>query len=105
MTNDLDNIKTWDDYREFIQEKAKKNILPDTATFELTPLCNFNCKMCYVHLKPEEMKLQGRLRTKEEWISLAKELKEKGTLFILLTGGEVLTRKDFREIYEELSKM
>lgn len=33
MTNDLDNIKTWDDYREFIQEKAKKNILPDTATF------------------------------------------------------------------------
>ena len=24
MTNDLDNIKTWDDYREFIQEKAKK---------------------------------------------------------------------------------
>lgn len=105
MTNYLDNIKTWDDYREFIQEKAKKNILPDTATFELTPLCNFNCKMCYVHLKPEEMKLQGRLRTKEEWISLAKELKEKGTLFILLTGGEVLTRKDFREIYEELSKM
>ena len=26
MTNDLDNIKTWDDYREFIQEKAKKII-------------------------------------------------------------------------------
>ena len=24
MTNYLDNIKTWDDYREFIQEKAKK---------------------------------------------------------------------------------
>ena len=32
MTNYLDNIKTWDDYREFIQEKAKKNIckkIPD----------------------------------------------------------------------------
>lgn len=105
MIDNLEGIEKWEDYREALQKKAKENIIPDSGTFELTPLCNFNCKMCYVHLKPEEMKLQGNLRTKEEWINLAKEVRKAGTLFILLTGGEVLTRPDFKEIYEELSKM
>ena len=76
----INNMEKWASYRERLQREAKKNLVPDSGTFELTPLCNFNCKMCYVHLKPEEMKLQGRLRTKKEWISLAKELKEKGKI-------------------------
>lgn len=96
---------TWDDYRRHLKAASKAERIPQSATFELTPLCNFNCRMCYVHLQPEQMAGIGRLKSAEEWLTLAKELKEKGVLFLLLTGGEVFTRKDFKEIYESLSEM
>ena len=35
--------------------KAVKRQMPATGTLELTPLCNMNCRMCYVRLSKEEM--------------------------------------------------
>lgn len=100
----LENM-TWDEYRRHLKQASREGHIPQSATFELTPLCNFNCRMCYVHLQPEQMSAIGRLKTAAEWLSLAEKLKEEGVLFLLLTGGEVLTRRDFKEIYEGLSEM
>lgn len=86
-------------------EKATERLSPINGILELTPLCNMNCEMCFVRLSPQEMQKQGRLRSKEEWISLAKEMCKAGTLFVLLTGGEPLLHPDFREIYIALKKM
>ncbi|MBQ6858139.1 MAG: radical SAM protein, partial [Clostridia bacterium] len=55
-----------------------------------------------VRLSREEMERQGRLRTAEEWLSLARQMKEAGTLFLLLTGGEPLIYPDFKRLYLEL---
>ena len=33
----------------YIHQKGARLGLPVTGTFELTPRCNFNCNMCYVH--------------------------------------------------------
>ena len=95
----------WKEYREYLKKESQSRRIPQSATFELTPLCNFNCRMCYVHLQPEQMESIGSMRTAEEWVSLAEKMKEEGVLYILLTGGEVFTRKDFLQIYEPLSEM
>lgn len=85
----------------YLHRRALEKGVPVSGTFELTSNCNFNCPMCYVH---GSCKKQEELSAKE-WLSLAEEVKKAGTLFLLLTGGEPLLRKDFEEIYVTLSKM
>lgn len=79
--------------------------LPVAGTFELTPRCNFNCKMCYVHLDDNEASRRGRELTADEWLSIAEAACKKGLVFLLLTGGEPLVRRDFKYLYTELQKM
>lgn len=85
---------------------SAKNHIPVSGTFELTPMCNMKCEMCYVRMSREDIeKSGGRFRKKEEWIKLAKDAKEKGMLFLLLTGGEPFLYPEFKELYQELSSM
>lgn len=93
------------DYMGALNSWAKANSVPLTANFELTPFCNFSCVMCYVHLTKEEAERQGRMLSADEWLSIAAQAKEMGTLNITLTGGEPLTHPDFWYIYSELNKM
>ena len=90
---------------QYLHAKGRKLGLPIAGTFELTSRCNFNCKMCYVHLTAEEQKKYGRELTAQEWIQLAQEAKEAGMVFLLLTGGEPTLRSDFPEIYSKLHEM
>lgn len=84
---------------------AKENSIPLNATFELTPFCNFNCVMCYVHLTKEMAEKQGNHLSADEWIEIARQAKAMGTLYITLTGGEPFLHPEFRKIYSELNKM
>lgn len=79
--------------------------IPLAGTFELTPRCNFNCKMCYVHLDKDEADRRGRELTADQWLGIAREAVKRGMLFLLLTGGEPLVRDDFPYLYTELVKM
>lgn len=85
--------------------KATVAHIPITASFELTPCCNLQCDMCFIRMKMDEVKVSGGLRSIDFWLRLAKELKNMGTLFILLTGGEPLLYPYFKELYQELKKM
>ncbi len=93
---------TWRKYRENLRAQAREAGIPIFGTFELTPLCNFNCKMCYVHLSKDRMNELGRLRTADEWIDMALQARDAGTIAITLTGGEIFTRPDFEKIYLEI---
>lgn len=90
--------------KNMIKYAAAKSV-PINGSFELLPLCNMNCKMCYVRLSREEMEQKGRLRTAEEWLSLAEQMQKAGTLFLLLTGGEPLMYPDFKKLYLGLKKL
>lgn len=90
---------------EYLHMKASRIKTPISGTFELSPLCNMDCKMCYIKMSKEKQESIARLRTKEEWIELAQKAKEKGLLYLLLTGGEPFLVKDFKELYIELHKM
>ena len=89
----------WIEFQNHVRLQARELGQPAFGTFELTPLCNFACKMCYVRLAPDEMRERGRLRSAAEWLDMARQAREAGTIGITLTGGEVLTRPDFAEIY------
>ncbi len=78
---------------------------PVTGTIELLPLCNMNCRMCYVRLSRTEMDSQGRMLTCEEWLSIVKAACEEGLLFLTLTGGEVLLYPELKRLYAEISRM
>lgn len=89
----------------YLHSKGRKLGLPISGTFELTARCNFNCPMCYVHLKKEDVDARGRELTAQQWIDLAREAKEQGMVFVLLTGGEPFVREDFFEIYSAMKYM
>lgn len=93
------------DIRGILYQKAFRKRSPINGTFELTPCCNMNCKMCYIRMSEEEMRQRGELRSAEEWIALGEECVKRGTLFLLLTGGEPMLHREFRQIYEALHKM
>lgn len=90
--------------KSMIKYAAAKSV-PINGSFELLPLCNMNCKMCYVRLSREEMEQNGRLRTSDEWLSLAEQMQKAGTLFLLLTGGEPLLYPEFKKLYLGLKKL
>lgn len=90
---------------DYFHARGKRFGLPVAGTFELTARCNFNCKMCYVHLTEAEQRQRGRELTAQEWIALGEAAKRAGTVFLLLTGGEPFLRPDFPEIYRALHRM
>lgn len=94
---------TWREYQGMVRDAARGPGIPVFGTFELTPLCNFACRMCYVRLAPEQMRSRGRLRSAGVWLRVADEAREMGMAGVTLTGGEALTHPDFPEIYTGLS--
>ena len=90
---------------EYLFRKATKERIPLGGTFELTPVCNMDCRMCYVKMSRQQQEAIRPLIKAEEWLKLAEEAKEQGLLYLLLTGGEPFGRRDFREILSGLHKM
>lgn len=90
---------------KYLHNKGARLGLPIGGTFELTARCNFNCKMCYVHLTQEEQEKRGRELTTQQWLEIAKDAKDAGMVFLLLTGGEPALRPDFPELFHKLKEM
>ena len=94
-----------DPFYKAVWEKAYADAIPISGTFELTPRCNFNCRMCYVHLPEAKIGEHGTELTAEEWIRIAQEAKEAGTTWLCVTGGEPLMHSEFETIWRELTQM
>lgn len=91
---------------DYIFNKASRCTIPLSGTFELTPMCNFACRMCYVRRTAAEVRASKRpIRTLEQWLSLAQEARDSGMLYLLLTGGEPTLWSDFWSLYEQLVQM
>ena len=91
---------------KYLYSRSAVSHTPVSGTFELTPMCNMSCEMCYVRMTKSDMeKSGGRLRTVEEWLDIAETAKKAGMLFLLLTGGEPFLYPGFRELYEQLAPM
>lgn len=103
---DADGIHDYRRYeavRKFLNFKARNKGLPISGSFELTPLCNLDCKMCYVHLNRAQM--QGaRLLSVDQWKQIMQQAIDAGMMYARLTGGECFMYAGFRELYLFLQK-
>ena len=96
------------DSNEFMMQMhayAKEHAIPISGTFELTPRCNFNCKMCYVHLSEDRISQFGSEMDAKEWIRLAEQARDAGMLHLCITGGEPLLHPEFETIYRAIAQM
>ena len=99
------NIPVEPQITEYLHAKAAHFHVPLNGTFELTPVCNMACKMCYVRMTQAQQEAISPLRTADEWLALGREAKERGLLYLLLTGGEPFVRPDLREILTGLHRL
>ena len=93
------------DLERHLVAKANEAFQPLTANFELTPVCNFNCEMCFIRMSRHETEAYGGIQSADRWIAIASQLQQMGTLFILLTGGEPMLHPEFDRIYTTLRSM
>ena len=73
-------------------DRAADYLIPFQVSLELTHRCNLSCKHCYI-----DTPLQEELSF-AEYQDVLDQLADAGCLYLLLTGGEPLTRRDFFEI-------
>lgn len=86
-------------FMKFVLDKACRKRIPVSGTLELTARCNLACKMCYIHEKENDPLVIQKERPTEFWLDFIEQAKQAGTLTMLITGGEPLLRRDFKEIY------
>lgn len=90
---------------EYLHRKAARTGTPLSTAFELTPVCNMACRMCYVRMDRATQESIAPLAPASQWLDLADQAREHGLLYVLLTGGEPLTHPEFREILAGLHRM
>ena len=90
---------------EYLYQKAAAAGVPLSGTFELTPVCNMDCKMCYVRMSRQQQESIAPLKTARQWLELGEKAKQAGMLYLLLTGGEPFSHPQFRQIMEGLHRM
>lgn len=106
VIKDMEINRKWNEFTKTFNADAREKGFFPSATFELTAFCTLKCPMCFVRIdKQRGMALEGRMRTAKEWIDMARQFRDQGGIFLLLTGGEAMMRTDFSEIYEEVSRM
>jgi MoaA/NifB/PqqE/SkfB family radical SAM enzyme len=78
---------------------AETRRVPLQGTIEPTFRCNLSCAHCYVNEPAGSAEVRGRELDTARLLALVDEIAEAGCLSLLLTGGEVLLRRDFPEVY------
>ncbi|MEI3339219.1 MAG: hypothetical protein V8R80_04085 [Eubacterium sp.] len=80
---------------EDLHRKAGVKKIPLSGTFELSPLCNMSCKMCYIKMTAEEQKAKDWLRSKEDWLRLAREAMQERDAFPAFDGRRAVFQAGF----------
>jgi len=88
--------------RLYKQVEAKR--IPVSGSIELTFRCNLRCAHCYCNLPANDQDAVKKELKTEEVLHIFDQIAEAGCLWLLITGGEPLLRKDFLEIYTYAKK-
>lgn len=89
-------------YLRQLGRKTEQERVPLSGTMDLTHQCNLRCVHCYLGDRIARKVDSVRELNTDEWFRIIDEFTEAGCLFLLLSGGEPLLRKDFKEIYRRL---
>lgn len=84
--------------RIFLNKVALSNV-PLRGSIELTERCNLRCLHCYINPETTGLNTRKRALTQREWFEILDQIADAGCLWLLMTGGEILVRPDFLNIY------
>lgn len=90
---------SYSELRERMRQGLSGERIPVSGSLELTLRCNLRCKHCYIahghNGIPGKQELSlGEIRR------ILDEITDAGCFWLLLTGGEIMVRPDFLDIYQ-----
>ncbi len=89
---------------EIFEKISPEKRIPLSIGMELTCRCNLDCRHCYINQPVSCKASQSSELSMEEIDRISDQAMALGTLWFKLSGGEVLVRKDFEDIYIMLKK-
>ena len=89
----------YEDFSLVLHQRVVAQRIPLTGTIEVTRRCPLTCAHCYNNLPMADQGARRSELTYEEHCRILDEITEAGCLWLLYTGGEILARKDFLDIY------
>lgn len=98
----MKGINDFDFFAE-VTKNTRREHVPFSVVFELTPQCTLDCNMCYVHLTKQQMDGNQELSA-AQWNAIIDDAVGIGTTFVLLTGGECLLHPEFKDIFLHLKQ-
>lgn len=96
--------RSYGKFARYLEAKARRTNTPLNGQFELTPLCNLSCKMCYVRRTEQQMAGRSPLPP-AVWKDLMAQAFSAGMFEATLTGGECLAYPGFEELYLYLQSL
>lgn len=87
-----------------IGDRVSRERIPLDGSIELTFRCNLRCAHCFVNEPAGDIRAKRQELTTAEILRITDEVVDMGCLWMLVTGGEVLLRPDFPEIYLHMKK-
>ncbi len=92
-------VISYNDFGQRIYNRTLKERIPIDGVMELTRRCNLKCTHCYAVHDPSKKEL-----TYKQICHILDEITKAGCLWMTFTGGEVLLRDDFLDIYTHAKK-
>jgi radical SAM protein with 4Fe4S-binding SPASM domain len=75
--------------------------IPVSGSINLTHRCNLNCVHCYLGDRSSKLRSAKEELNTDQWLSVIDQITKAGCLSLLLSGGEVFLRPDFKTIYRK----
>jgi MoaA/NifB/PqqE/SkfB family radical SAM enzyme len=91
------------EYFHHFKKKVVQQRVPISGSLDLTRRCNLRCVHCYQGGSSKNPKDHRELST-NEWLSHLDDITEAGCLYLLITGGDPLLRKDFSTLYRHAKR-
>ena len=91
--------QSYEDWSLELHQRVLSQRTPISGSIELTKRCNLRCVHCYNNLPLGDHEARNSELTFEEHCQIIDEITEAGCLWLLYTGGEIFSRRDFLEIY------
>jgi radical SAM protein with 4Fe4S-binding SPASM domain len=92
-------IQDLTDWSLQLARRTAERRTPISGVIELTRRCNLGCVHCYTNLPAGDRTARAGELTLDEICRILNEIVDAGCLWLLFTGGEILLRKDFIDIY------
>ena len=86
-------------WMEDFRRRAVRERVPISGILELTSRCNLKCVHCYLGPQEEQRKKRDLEMSTEEVKDAIDQIVASGCLYLVITGGDPMVRKDFPEIY------